>query len=210
MTRVMGSNSEDATMTAARRRPDRWTLHEFQEMELNAPPNEKWELIDGIIYKMMTGGSLAHNEIVVNITLAIGNKLKAMRSPCRLYSENAKLTNDRNDISVYPDIVVRCGPRSLDQKEIKDPIFVAEVLSRSTSEKDRYDKAESYFRIPTIECYLLVSQDRMDVTVLTRGESDWNRKRFYEPTDLIAIEPAGVTLTLAEIYDGVKEIVGPF
>jgi Uma2 family endonuclease len=195
-------------MSGARRRPDRWTLHEFQEMELNAPPNEKWELIDGIIWKMMTGGTLAHNEIVVNIVMALGNQIKSNGMPCRVYSENAKLVNDRNDVSTYPDIAVRCGPRELDQKEIRDPVLLVEVLSRSTAEKDRYDKAEAYFRIASVTHYLLVSQDRMDVTVLTRGEVDWSRKRYYAPVDRIVVDSLQLELTLAAIYEGVAEISG--
>lgn len=197
-------------MNTPQRRPDRWSLHEFQEMELNAPPNEKWELIDGIIHKMMTGGSLAHNEIVGNFSFSLRSKLQAIGSPCRVYTENVRLVSDRNDTSTYPDIAVRCGPRVLDQKEMTDPVLLVEVLSRSTGEKDRYDKAEAYFRIPTVQHYLLVAQDRMDVTVLARGAADWVRTRFHAPEDAVEIAALGVSLTLAEIYENVKEIVGPY
>lgn len=186
-------------------RPDRWSLHEFQEMELNAPANEKWELIDGAIWKMMTGGTLAHNEIVVNLTLLIGNQIKAKGLPCRVYAENARLVSEKDDLSVYPDVAVRCGPRAVDQKEIKDPLLLVEVLSRSTGEKDRYDKADAYFRIKSVMHYLLASQDRMDVTVLARGETDWIRTRFYAADDVINIDTLGLKLKLAEIYDGVPE-----
>lgn len=179
-------------------------------MELNAPPNERWELIDGIIHKMMTGGSMAHNEIVVNMTVTLANKLRAAGSPCRVYAENVRVVRDRQDLSTYPDIAVRCGPRDLEQVEMSDPVFLVEVLSRSTGEKDRYDKAEAYFRIPTVAQYWLVSQDRMDVTVLDLGEHDWVRTRFYAPEDTVTIPALGVAIGLAEIYEGVKEIVGPY
>lgn len=193
-----------------RRRPDRWSYHDFRQMELNAPPYERWELIDGIIHKMMTGGSMAHNEIVVNMTVTLANKLRAAGSPCRVYAENVRVVRDWQDLSTYPDIAVRCGPRDLEQVEMSDPVFLVEVLSRSTGEKDRYDKAEAYFRIPTVAQYWLVSQDRMDVTVLDLGEHDWVRTRFYAPEDTVTIPALGVAIGLAEIYEGVKEIVGPY
>nr|WP_261966860.1 Uma2 family endonuclease [Prosthecodimorpha staleyi] len=179
-------------------------------MELNAPPNEKWELIDGIIHKMMTGGSLAHNEIVVNLAVVLRSELQARSSTCRVYTTNVPVVSEAIDMSVCPDIAVRCGPRVLDQKEMTDPVLLVEVLSRSTGEKDRYDKAEAYFRVPTVQHYLLVAQDRMDLTVLTRGEADWMRTRFHAPEDVAEIATLGVSLTLAEIYENVKEIVGPY
>lgn len=193
-----------------RRRPDRWSYHDFRQMELNAPPNERWELIDGIIHKMMTGGSMAHNEIVGNIYYGLRRRLDEKKSPCRVYAENVRVVRDRQDLSTYPDVAVRCGPRDLEQVEMSDPVFLVEVLSRSTGEKDRYDKAEAYFRIPTVAQYWLVSQDRMDVTVLDRDEHDWVRTRFYAPEDTVTIPSLDVTIGLAEIYEGVKEIVGPY
>lgn len=197
-------------MDTPQRRPDRWSLHDFQEMELNAPPNEKWELIDGIIHKMMLGGSLAHNEIVVNLAVVLRTALQAKGSASRVYSTNVPVVSEAIDTSTYPDIAVRCGPRVLDQKEMTDPVLLVEVLSRSTGEKDRYDKAEAYFRIPSVQHYLLVAQDRMDVTVLARGAVDWVRTRFHAPEDVVEIAALGVSLTLAEIYENVKEIVGPY
>lgn len=185
--------------------PDRWSLHEFQEKELNAPANEKWELIDGVIWKMMTGGTLAHNEIVVNLTILIGTHIKAKGLPCRVYSENARLVSERDDLSVYPDVAVRCGPRTIDQKNLKDPILLIEVLSRSTVEKDRYDKADAYFRIPSVKNYLLVSQDRLDVTLLTRGDTDWVRMRVQGQEDVMVLELLGLALKLADIYEGIPE-----
>lgn len=188
--------------------PERMTLDEFRELEMNAPPGEKWELIDGILWKMMTGGSLAHNEIVGNIAHRLRDLIEARRLPCRVYTENAKVIRDRDSLASYPDVVVRCGPREPGQTEITDPVLLVEVLSRGTAEKDRYDKAEAYYRIPTAETYLLVSQNAMDVTLLTRGPADWVRTRCYEASDRVALAPLGAEIGLDEIYAGVVEIVG--
>ena len=41
---------------------------EFKELDLEAPADERWELIGGYIFRMMTGGTAAHNEIVINMS----------------------------------------------------------------------------------------------------------------------------------------------
>jgi Uma2 family endonuclease len=191
-------------MSGPERNAERWTLHEFQEMELNAPPGQRWELVGGVLWKMMTGGSLAHNEIVSNIAVALTAAVRARGLPCRVYTENAKVLGD--DLSAYPDVVLRCGPREAGATAIRDPLLIVEVMSRSTGEKDRHDKADAYWRLPSLELYLIVSQTRMDVTALARGEGDWTRRRFERPEDAIALDRLGLQLSLADIYADVVEV----
>ncbi len=45
-----------------------------------------------------------------------------------------------------------------------------EVLSESTEAVDRREKLISYRQIETLQEYVLVAQDRMEVTVFRRGD----------------------------------------
>jgi len=47
---------------------EKLAFDEFKELDLEAPADERWELIGGYIFRMMTGGTAAHNEIVINMS----------------------------------------------------------------------------------------------------------------------------------------------
>lgn len=48
------------------------------------------------------------------------------------------------------------------------------------------------------------------MTILSRGDTDWVRKPFYDLDDVVEMPSLELSLTLAGIYDGVTEIEGPF
>lgn len=45
-------------------KPRRLTVEEFRAMEAHAPADERWELINGVVYKSQAGGTVRHNDIV--------------------------------------------------------------------------------------------------------------------------------------------------
>src|SRR5438477_4369318 len=110
---------------------EKMTFDEFEELELEAPAEERWELIGGYIFRMMTGGTAAHNEIVINLSSRLQTHFRERAMPCRVYSENVKLERRELDLSVFPDIVVRCGPRAAGLLAIDDPVVIIEVHSPS-------------------------------------------------------------------------------
>lgn len=179
------------------------TLSDFAEMEMNAPRDERWELIGGRIWRMMTGGTAAHNEIVLNLALAIKEALRRRGLPRRVYAENVKVVNAAAGLSAFPDLFVRCGERRPDQSEFDDPLAIIEVLSPSTRGKDMTVKAQAYRTIPTLAHLLLVDQDRMSVTAYHRVAGVWTTTDLTGPNDHLAIGDIGLTIPLAAVYDGV-------
>ena len=75
-------------MTGALRDDDRVSLADFEEMLADKPENEKWELIDGRVTKMMVGAAWEHKQIILNLTLVVNNHLRPINSPCRGYDES--------------------------------------------------------------------------------------------------------------------------
>jgi len=182
---------------------ENWTLSDFAEMEMNAPRDERWELIGGRIWRMMTGGTAAHNEIVLNLATAIHAALRGGGLPCRVYTENVKVVNAAAGLSAFPDLFVRCGERQPDQSEFDDPLVIVEVLSPSTRGKDTTVKARAYRAIPTLSHLLLVDQERMSVTVHQRNGGVWTTTDLASPDDRLVIGELGFATTLAAVYDGV-------
>ncbi|MCV5951061.1 Uma2 family endonuclease, partial [Escherichia coli] len=67
----------------------------------------------------------------------------------------------------YPDVAISCADEP-SAHEIHQPCFILEVLPPSTADKDRREKLEAYFRIPTLKTYALVSQEEKRVEVYQR------------------------------------------
>jgi Uma2 family endonuclease len=56
--------------------------------------------------------------------------------------------------------MVACDPEPEDLYVESEPCLVAEVVSSSTETIDRREKLAAYKRMPNLEAYLTVSQDR--------------------------------------------------
>ena len=68
-------------------------------------------------------------------------------------------------------MVISCGNEPHESK-IHEPCFIVEVPSKTTAEKDRREKLDAYFKIPTLKTYVLVSQDVKWVEVYQKTR--WN------------------------------------
>lgn len=177
------------------------SLEDFRTLEANAPRDERWELIDGTIWRMMAGGTLAHNEIIHNIVGRLGPHLRSARPQCRLYTENARIESSSGDLSTLPDIAVRCGPRPRDAKAMRDPVLVVEVLSPGTRAKDEGQKTAGYLRLPSLQDYVLVEQAFPFVRHHRRLAEAWTEETRTKAVDLVEIASLGFQISLGDIYE---------
>jgi len=60
-----------------------------------------------------------------------------------------------------------------------------------------------YTGIETLEEYVLVAQDRREVTLFRRSER-WQLKRVTQPNETLELASLGFTVPLADIYDRVQ------
>lgn len=181
----------------------RLTVDEFREMEANAPEDERWELINGIIHKSMAGGTVRHNDIVQNVASTLRAELRRRGSPCRTSTENVRLDIPDAQISTLPDVLVSCGVRPGGARTLANAAAVIEVLSPSTSARDRGEKLDAYLTLPGLNVVVLVEQDAMHVVSYTRSADGFLRREFSSPEDSVAFEDLSVSMTLAEIYEDV-------
>lgn len=102
----------------------------------------KYEYVNGEVFAM-TGGTIPHNDIAVNLTTALKNHLRG--SGCKVSMADAKLD---------PDGMVTCDMR--DRKAIQfiqHPCLIAEVLSPGTEGYDQGSKLSHYRRIKTLKSW---------------------------------------------------------
>ncbi len=157
----------------------------------------KHELIDGCVYAM-PGASANHERISGNIYRKFGNHLE--NKPCEPFGSDMKLRINANFF--YPDVMVDCLFDNSEPYFTQTPIIIVEVLSKSTRKKDTTLKLLSYINIPSLQEYVLIEQDFVDVQVFRRNEN-W-LVRHYFLGDEVTFESIGLTLPVEDIYHRVQ------
>ncbi|GFE67813.1 Uma2 family endonuclease [Chroococcus sp. FPU101] len=119
----------------------------------------KYEYIDGLVFAM-TGGTIPHNEITINLATLIKNHLRGKK--CKVLGTDAKVGISEAGPFHYPDVMVSCDERDRQAiKVIEHPCLIIEVLSPSTEAFDRGKKFQNYRQIPSLKEYVLVSAEQM-------------------------------------------------
>jgi Uma2 family endonuclease len=159
------------------------------------------EFVAGEIHAM-GGASRAHNRLSLNLATAFQAKLRG--GPCEVFMNDFKVRLEvaREEFFYYPDVVVSCHPRDIEKYFLRSPTLVVEVLSPSTETIDRREKHTHYRQAPTLEEYILVAQERREVTVFRRA-SGWQGEVFTGPEASVEFRSVKHAMTVAEIYDGV-------
>ena len=80
--------------------------------------------------------------------------------------------------------------------------MIFEVLSPSTENVDRREKKLNYQQIPSLEEYVIVAQERREVTVFRRSGA-WVAETVTAPEAVVEFRSVQQAMTLAEIYEDV-------
>jgi Uma2 family endonuclease len=162
------------------------------------------EFVDGQVFAM-TGASAEHNLIVVNIAGELRTQMKGR--PCRVYANDMKVRIASANAGKYPDLVAHCGEAELQDGRrdlLLNPALIVEVLSDSTEAYDRGDKFALYRQIASLREYLLVSQQRVQVELFTRGaDGRWTLTELNRLEDQVPLASVDCKLALSEVYDKV-------
>jgi Uma2 family endonuclease len=105
------------------------------------------------------------------------------------------------DDFLYPDVFVRCGQERGDPYFKTDPVLVIEVLSPNTQRYDRGDKRLAYQSLPSLQEYVLVTQDASRIEVLARSTQGGWETRLYESLEAsVTLSSIRLGLPVNEIY----------
>jgi Uma2 family endonuclease len=181
--------------------PPFMTEEEYLAFERNSLMRH--EYVNGIVYAM-SGASLAHNRIVSRLHIALQRRLRG--GPCEVFIQDLKLklTPDSDSFYYYPDLMVSCDRAGWRKEWVLNPCLVIEVLSSSTKHVDRREKALTYRRIASIDEYVIVAQHSHQLTIHRRSDN-WLPHIVSDPAGAAEFQSMGVSVPLAEIYDGVFE-----
>lgn len=172
-------------------------------IRLEQETNTKYEYHDGEVFAM-AGGSINHSTIGGNVFSDMDTALEKKDSGCRTFYSDTKLLIPNKDKYVYPDIMVVCEEGKVEKQSVSNPIIIIEVLSDSTAEYDRGDKFHFYRSIPSLQEYILISQDKAQVEVFARRGDFWKINIIEGLAASLALESIDVYLPLARIYRNVQ------
>lgn len=166
---------------------------------------EKHEWVDGYVVEM-NGGTYRHSRINSNLIRAVGNILAD--GPCFVLESNMRLYIQSTRRYTYPDAQIICGEPAFDPVDKKkttlmNPQVVFEVLSDSTESIDRGDKLRGYVATPTVQAYVLVSQNDARIEMFLRQpEGPWLFQWAEGLDAAIDVPPLSTPLRLADVYAG--------
>ena len=202
------------TLAAPRRRlepappavppPRRWTEAEYLARERGAErANEpRTELLaDGKLHEM-SGARRPHHQLVRGLNRTVDGFLDFDRF--EPFSESMKFRPPRCRF-FYPDFMVTPNPPELLDEVgdvVRDPLFVAEVLSDSTEHLDRGEKQTCYLNTPSVLEYWLIAQDRVRVERHHRPDAatEWALDVYEGRAASVPLPALGGAVALGELY----------
>ncbi len=143
------------------------------------------------------------NVIVGNIFALLRAHVRG--SPCRTFMSDAKLRVAKTRAYYYPDVMVTCDARFLSVDTVSSvvdtPRVIIEVLSTSTEGTDRREKMLAYRSLPSLQEYVLVSQENPLIEIHRRtGDIGWEIITL-SPGDPVELKSLEFVSDFAAIYE---------
>jgi Uma2 family endonuclease len=146
----------------------------------------------------MSPERIQHARIKSRVWAALDRAIRDANLPCEALPDGVTVEVD-TDTDYEPDAVVNCGaPAPGDAVAATNPVVVVEVLSPGTQSVDLADKLADYFRVPSIQHYLVVRAVRREVIHHRRAGADIITQVVN--AGAIFMDPPGISLALADIY----------
>jgi len=182
------------------------TYNEHQYLQLEQSSEYKHELEAGHLIAM-TGASKNHNLIAGNLFVQF--RLQCKGGPCDVYQSDMKLKTPTGNFR-YPDCMIVCEDNTDSDYIIQSPSIIVEVLSRSTRKTDNTTKYLEYINIESLQHYLVIEQDFVQVTLFSR-QNQWQPRHFYlgdsfslSPNQNSTDNQQNITLSVEQIYENVN------
>lgn len=168
----------------------------------NLSQDQKYELVDGVPVPLhaQLSATARHDMIVVNLICLLANRLAGTRFHPTTSALGLRTAMKRVR---RPDVTIESAAGTPDSLEVREPVVVFEVLSPSNRPSEIVRKIEEYKRHPAIRHIVLVEPGEISVTRLSRsGDGTWTDTTYVDLADMLMLDPPGVELPLAEIYEG--------
>lgn len=172
---------------------------------LSWPDEERWELIDGVAYNMTPAPIPRHQRIAGNFHTILNVNLKD--KPCIPFMAPTDVVLSEYDV-VQPDVFVVCDRKKITRTNIQGaPDLVIEVLSPSTTLKDKREKRHCYEKYGVKE-YIIVDPLENYVERFSLGKGGiYDKSDIFGQKEVLPLSSlAGIEISLAEVFGREEEL----
>lgn len=200
----MKAGGNSVSMSSAVRRKSWISPEEYLENELTS--EVRHEYYAGEVFPLhgevegMAGASVEHNRIAGNIFRHLSNHLDGHRCEAFMNDMKTHVETIGDEWFYYPDVMVNCDPAGQRKYFCDTPSVIVEVLSPYSQRRDKVEKRNAYEKIPTLHTYVLVEQERRELTVFRREGETFRRELLPEEGDALRLPELDFSLSLDAIY----------
>jgi Uma2 family endonuclease len=168
----------------------------------------RYEWVRGWIMQQQAGGTYGHVKIGTRFVTALANRL----DPAVWGVSGPDRGIDTGGTVRYADVVVEREGADAKSLATTAPVVIVEVLSPSSEERDLGAKPAEYLDLPSLEAYIVASQDEPACYVWVR---DGSRQFAAAPAQVrgremtIDIPALSLSIPLADIYRGILDASAP-
>lgn len=176
----------------------RYTQAEYLDYERQAEYKSEY-----IARQIVAMSGVSYEHSLINGNLARVLSTQTLDGPCAVHASDLRVKVRTRGMYTYPDIVVVCGAPQFEDAHVDtllNPTVIIEVLSPSTEGYDRGAKFGYYRALPSLQEYLLVTQDQALVEHFVRAGDDWILSVADDLAAVVQLPAISCTLPLAEIY----------
>ncbi len=160
----------------------------------------RWELIDGRPVKMPSE-TLFHVRVKAYVWLAIIDAIEKSGLELHALTDGATVRIDPRNAN-EPDCLVYAGPeRPGEDLEVPDPVIVVEVVSPTSSKRDKVKKRADYFSLPSVAHYLIVDPVERTVQHLRRVDTLDSDRGLLREGDTLDLAPLGFAVEVRRFFN---------
>jgi len=169
---------------------------------LHWPDDERWEIIDGIAYNMSPAPVIKHQRIVSKLFRRMVDKIE--EKGCSMFIAPTDVVFDEHNI-VQPDVFVVCDRKKITEDNIKGaPDFIIEVISPSTSLKDRREKKNLYKKFGVKEYLIVYPEDELVERFILENDK-YGTTDIFNWDETMRMESLGLDVNLWEVFEKERE-----
>ncbi len=161
-------------------------------------PSGRFERIDGIVVAMAPE-RVSHNRCKGAARDALRRAVReAGLTSCEAFADGVTVQIENSDF--VPDALLRRGPRLPgDATKVTDPLVLVEVLSPDSGTRDRATKLRAYFKLPSVQHYLIVWPEEQRIVRHSRMPDEQVATQVFASGE-IGLDPPGIMVTVEAFY----------
>jgi Uma2 family endonuclease len=176
-----------------------FTVEEYLAWANAQTERQRSELINGQIVAMAPE-RIKHTKVKLAVAIALKAAVARSGLSCHVLADGPTVRID--DHTAYePDALVYCGQELPgDALVVPNPVIIVEVLSPTTMHTDTSAKLVGYFKLPSVQHYLIIDPDACAVAHHFR-RADGTASSHTMTSGTLRLDPPGSSIDISEFFE---------